>query len=892
METFNAGHHAMLERVATGAPLPQLLEDIVRFIERQSAGMMCSILLLDSEERCVRHGAAPSLPTDFVHALDGSRIGPEAGSCGAAAYLGETVIVSDIATHPNWAPYRHLALPHGLRACWSMPIFSPEKEVLGTFAMYYREIRSPTDEEHHWVEIATHLASIAILRDRAEQQLHQSEQRARQLARLYAVSNSINETIVRVRDPQELYNFACQIAVEQGLARQAWVGLCVKADQAVLPKARCGPNSEMLDSLELSLVDERISQGPTVRAIRTGEPALSNDIVNDRNFSMQALAEQCGVKSCAVFPLKIGGRAIGVFALGADQPNYFRSEEIQVLSTLAADISLAVESIVNERERRRMEAAIRESEAMCAFIYSSVEDAIVYLSIEGPDRYRFLSANPSFLKSTGLSENEVIGKLLNEVIPKPSLALVLQKFEQAISRREKVYWDETSAYPTGLKHGHVTLCPIFDAEGRCSHLIETIHDITELKQEQNKRLALESQLHRSLRLQSLGTLAGGIAHDFNNILSSLSIRVETALQKAAPRPVRGHFLEIQKTIDRAAGLVRQILTFGRREPPHRAMANLRNVVDEALASLRTTLPSHVHIVTRFASRLPDIAVDAAQIHQAVLNLCQNAADALGASGGKIEVRLDGCEQNAELTAAPAELPEGPYIRLSVTDNGCGMDEATVKRVFDPFFTTKPPDKGTGLGLSVVDGIVKGHNGAIDVESELGRGTTFRLYFPVTTVETAKKSQARTVYGGDSRVLYVDDEEALTLLVPRALSRIGYRVTAYSDPLAALRDFRSHPDAFDLIVTDIAMPDLSGPELAKEIRHLRPDIPIVMLTGYIGPEDREMMERLHVNKLLYKPTSVADLSQTLSQELGSIHPYPPAASPSTRKISLPKKTSPR
>ena len=250
-DTFKAGHLAMLERVAAGAPLPQLLEDIVRFIEGQSVGMMCSILLLDPEERCIRHGAAPSLPPEFVRALDGARIGPQAGSCGAAAYRGEPVIVSDIATHANWDDYRHLALPHGLRACWSTPIFSPEKEVLGTFAMYYREIRGPSAQERHWVEVATHLASMAILRDRGEQQLRSSEQRARQLARLYAVSNGVNEAIARVRDPQNLYDFACRIAVEQGLARLAWVGLCVKAHEQLLPVARYGIDSQAGNSKRL-----------------------------------------------------------------------------------------------------------------------------------------------------------------------------------------------------------------------------------------------------------------------------------------------------------------------------------------------------------------------------------------------------------------------------------------------------------------------------------------------------------------------------------------------------------------------------------------------------------------------------------------------------------------
>jgi hypothetical protein len=266
--SFKAGQWAVLERVAAGAPLPELLEEIVRFIERQAPGMLCSIVLLDADHRCIRHGGAPSLPPGFIRMLDGLPIGPNAGSCGAAPYRGESVVAADIATHPAWKDYRHLALPYGLRACWSSPIFSPEKEVLGTFAMYYHEIREPNERETGWVDAATHLASIAILRARAELSLLRSEARSRQIARLYAVSNAVNEAIVRMREPQALYDFACRIAVEQGLATLAWVGLYETAQQDIRPVARHGKESAYVDAIRLNLGDDLMNKGPAARRAR------------------------------------------------------------------------------------------------------------------------------------------------------------------------------------------------------------------------------------------------------------------------------------------------------------------------------------------------------------------------------------------------------------------------------------------------------------------------------------------------------------------------------------------------------------------------------------------------------------------------------------------------
>ena len=366
----------VLERIAAGAKLGEILEAIVTLVEAQGSGALCSILLLD--DRTLRHGAAPSLPVEYARAIDGREIGPEEGSCGAAAFHGKRVVVADILSHPNWTRYRELASPHGLRACWSTPIFSPEREVLGTFAIYHREPREPSRPELAWVDVATHVAAIAIMRDRASTAQRKAEARGRQLARLYAVSSAVNEALLRVREPQALFESACRIAVEHGLAALAWIGFYDEEADLIRAAASFGQEAaEYVDSIKLRLRDATTRRGPAAKALETRAPAVSNDLATDPEFYWRSEALRRGLRSCAVFPLFIDGHPRGVFAIYGASVDFFHDEEVSVLGILAGNIAFAVESARAAEQLREREERLRFIHAINETIRTATDSGVL-----------------------------------------------------------------------------------------------------------------------------------------------------------------------------------------------------------------------------------------------------------------------------------------------------------------------------------------------------------------------------------------------------------------------------------------------------------------------------------------------------------------------------------
>lgn len=404
-------------------------------------------------------------------------------------------------------------------------------------------------------------------------------------------------------------------------------------------------------------------------------------------------------------------------------------------------------------------------------------------------------------------------------------------------------------------------------------------DITEQKRAESARASLEAQLRESQKMEAIGTLAGGIAHDFNNIIATILGNAELARQDASTHP---HILEsleeIRKAGTRARELVQQILSFSRRQPTERRLIALCPVINESVRLLRATLPARLTLEAYCEAGLPRVMADETQIEQVVINLATNAMQAMHGGPGRIDITVETVTLDpAWAEASPGlrtllEKHPGLAVRLKVTDNGRGMDAATVSRIFEPFFTTKPVDQGTGLGLSVVHGIVQGHEGAIVVESHPAKGTTFSLYLPVpslqdnpTVVKTPVEVPAvSTIPNIRPRILYLDDDASLVFLVVRLLERRGHRVSGYTDQREAISALRADPNSVDLLVTDYNMPGMSGLDVAREVRAIRSDLPVAVASGFVDEILRAQAEAAGVRELIFKASALEDFCDAFAR----------------------------
>jgi PAS domain S-box-containing protein len=393
----------------------------------------------------------------------------------------------------------------------------------------------------------------------------------------------------------------------------------------------------------------------------------------------------------------------------------------------------------------------------------------------------------------------------------------------------------------------------------------TDHLQTEAQLRQARRA---EELREAQKMEAIGTLAGGIAHDFNNILGVILGFSELTLYEVAQGSVAWHNLQQVLTASRRAkDLVRQILTFSRKDEQARQPLQLHLVIHEALKMLRASLPTTIDIRQELAEDSGAILADPTQMQQVLMNLCSNAEYAMRDAGGILEVRLDNMEVDEALAARHPELLPGPYVRLTVRDTGVGMEEAVLARLFEPFYTTKSAGDGTGMGLAVVHGIVTSHGGAIAVDSTPGQGATFTIYLPQIEVAGTDELQLETpVPQGKGQILFIDDDETLARLGQRMLERLGYDVVAITSSIEALETFRRTPEAFDLIVTDQTMPQMTGEVLARELRQIRSDMPIILCTGFSHVIDADKAAAQGIDAFLLKPLIAKDLGLAIQQVL--------------------------
>jgi PAS domain S-box-containing protein len=407
-----------------------------------------------------------------------------------------------------------------------------------------------------------------------------------------------------------------------------------------------------------------------------------------------------------------------------------------------------------------------------------------------------------------------------------------------------------------------------DSAGKPSRFVGSAMDITAQKQAQIEKEQLEAQLRQSQKMEAIGTLAGGIAHDFNNILGAILGYGELALQQSPEQSdLRRYLGNVMHATERAKLLVERILGFSRSGLGDREPVNVQSVVLETLELLEASLPAGMRLESHIDAGDAAVVGDATYLHQVAMNLCTNAIHAME-RGGVLSVTLERVQLNQGRTLSRGSLVPGPYVRLAVGDTGAGIPPAVLDRVFDPFFTTKEVGEGTGLGLSLVHGIVTDLGGAIDVTTTMGKGTTFEIWLPVAGEITVPEVQAdrRLPCGNGEIIMIVDDERPLVSLAEEITAQLGYEPVGFESSCAALEAFRAKPDGFDAVLTDEAMPELTGTELARDIRKLRPAIPIILVTGYDAGKLMHQAAEIGLNEVLRKPLRRQDLADSLARVL--------------------------
>jgi len=513
-------------------------------------------------------------------------------------------------------------------------------------------------------------------------------------------------------------------------------------------------------------------------------------------------------------------------------------------------------SLVNDITEKK----IREHQlSRFAKVIEQADEEVIITDPHGIIQY----VNPSFEKNTGYTKQDVKGRtpaILNSGLHDP--AFYKQIWTSILSKK---IW--RGKIKNRCKSGKILLhdmviSPIVDSKGHISSFVSIRRDITAQEK-------MERQLEQSRKMEAIGTLAGGIAHDFNNILSGIFGYAQLAhMNLDNPQKVEKSVSQITKGAKRAAELVQQILTFSRQTDHKKNPLRLYLIVKEAIKFLRSTLPATIEIKEDISSRAM-VNADPTKIHQIIINLCTNAYHSMRTTGGIITIVLEEIDLFDEKCAPALDNLSGRYLKLEVSDTGIGMDYELQSKIFDPYFTTKKVNQGTGLGLSVVLGIIKEYNGCIKVSSEPGRGSTFQVYFPILKqrINTPpKKNGTESLKGGTERIMVIDDEESILLSTKGLLEDYGYKVTGFSTGASALEAFKKDPSQFDLIVTDMTMPKMTGDEFSYQALKIKSNIPIILCTGYSENISEIKALKIGIKKYLLKPIEKQTLLVSIRERL--------------------------
>ena len=622
-------------------------------------------------------------------------------------------------------------------------------------------------------------------------------------------------------------------------------------------------------------IDNPESKGLFVVAWRDRKPFLIDNLRDIENtFSQKSLefAKKLGGESLICVPIIYEKESLGILAVdNSKSETDLRQSDMNLLMGVASEIAI---SIINARSFKK----IRESETRYRLLSDNISDIIWILDLF---QSKFSYVSPSIEHILGYTSEEFI-KLSPEKIFLPHS---LKYAKAAIS--EELEIDKTGNYDLPrsktleLKQYcknkssiwvEITAKFIRDINNRPISILGVSRDITERKMAEKEKENLEAKLQQTHKMEAIGTLAGGIAHDFNNILSAVIGYTELGLNEAANHPgLKKKLDKILKAGYRARDLVKQILAFSRQTEHEKKIVQAKLIINEALKLLRASIPTTIEIRHNAMSDAMVLA-DPTQIHQILMNLCTNAEHAMSESGGVLEVNLNNVILDQDFASRNPEINPGRYLCLTVSDTGHGMSKELIKRLYDPFFTTKAPDKGTGLGLSVVHGIVKSHGGAITVQSEQGKGSSFNIFLPIVEKQIQPGIEiSLQVPTGNERILFIDDEISIMDLGRQVLEQLGYQVETRSSSIEALELFKRFSNDFDLVITDMTMPHMTGAKLAQELMHIRPDIPIILCTGFSQSINEEQALKIGFRAFVMKPISIEQIAKVIREVMDGVAP---------------------
>ena len=563
-----------------------------------------------------------------------------------------------------------------------------------------------------------------------------------------------------------------------------------------------------------------------------------------------------------------GSEEIAVKALKQGASDYVIKRP-QHIRKLPQTILTVLEKEALVAKRIQAEKALVQSESHLRSLVDTIPDLIWLKDQDGV----YLSCNPMFERFFGAKESEIVGKTDYDFVDRDLADFFRANDRKAMAANKPRKNEEALTFAeNGYKGLFETIkTPMHNSNGEFIGVLGIARDITELRNAENEKLRLERQLKHIQKMESIGNLAGGIAHEFNNVLGIILGNAELAIDDVPDwNPAKESLKEIRKASFRAKEVVAQILSFARKTITALKPLEVNTVVKESLKLMRASIPTMIDIQQSIPAKPSTIFGDPTEIHQIVINLCNNASHAMKETGGILKVEISEVSLNEDSAFRYEALSPGDFVRLTVKDSGEGITPDVLENVFEPYFTTKEFGEGNGMGLSVVYGLVKKCKGAIKIDSIVGKGTTVEVLFPKIEEETpAEEKIEGELPKGNERILLVDDDPSIVSMICQMLERFGYTVTSMTDSTTALERFKSAPDDFDLVITDMSMPKMSGDQLAAELMKIRKDVPILLCTGHSDAVDEKKARQIGIKGFAMKPLDMSKLASAVREALDGL-----------------------